>query len=71
MVCFTENFSKAAVGFGGLDTINARTLFGLTDLNSMISEMFSTLIDSVIYFNTWSSYPDKQSSFSKVGVFLL
>lgn len=51
MVCSIENFSKAAVGFGGFDTINARTLLGLTDLNSMVSEMFSNLIGSVIYFN--------------------
>lgn len=37
----------------------------------MISEMFSSIIDSVIYFNVLSSYPDKQSNFSKVCVFLL
>lgn len=46
-----ENFSKATVGFGGFHTINAKTLLELTDLNSMISEVFSNLIDSVIYFN--------------------
>lgn len=58
MVCWIENFSKATVGFGDFDTINAKTLLGLTDWNSMISEVFSNLIDSVIYFNIWNSYPD-------------
>lgn len=48
MVCSIENFSKATVGFGGFDTINAKILLGLTDLDSMISEVFSNLIDSVI-----------------------
>lgn len=51
MVCSIENFSKATVGFGGFDTINAKTLLGLTDLNSTISEVFCNLIDSGIYFN--------------------
>lgn len=51
MVCSIENFSETTVGFGDFDTINAKTLLGLTDLNSMMSEGFSNLIDSVVYFN--------------------
>lgn len=71
MVCSIENFSKATVGFGDFDTINAKTLLGLTDLNSMISEGFSNLIDSVVYFNMWSLCADKQFHSSKFCVFLL